>query len=334
VNSLRLAIGLLIVGCGTRPLAIDVDAAGAGGAGGGSGTGGPVIETGGRGAVAGTVGAGVETGCAYLQPAQPLEDCGGAEILSLSGPQLADYNGDGNFSAGEGATISITLTTGDQAFAYPSIGLTSDNPGVTISPAVSFSSAYSIGPHEEFTSTFDILIDDLLANYTVLHFTACPGRLSSFCRGGQRLSFELSSSPVVFPSWSISSGRPAGIPPCSSTAPASDRICGGIDEIWLSNPRATFWRNGSTLMASPVAWLTNDSTRSPNLCVRAAAGSRVSNAGYANVAPGKSAQAGPPAIDLGPAPAAGTKMHFVVWTDAREADCNNGSRIEFDATVP
>jgi hypothetical protein len=335
--ALRLAAAMLVIGCGSRALTIDVDAAGVGGAGGAqgpTGAGGSGASAGASGGV-GVVGAGgavAETGCAYVTGMEA--DCPGVEALAMSNLGVSDYVGDGTVSAGDAAFVSLTMEAGDEDFAYPSIGLTSDNPLVTISPALPGATVYAFRAHEQIGATFDFLVDYAVADGTVVHFTACPGRLSAFCRDGRRLSFDVTVNPAVFPTWIPTSGRPAGAPPCSSTAPANDRVCGGLDEISFSNPRAVVWRDGGKLFVSPTAWLTNSSTRAPSVCVRAATGGRTSSVAYAAVPVGKSAHVGTSSIEIDPTLPAGAEVHVVVWVDAIEADCNNASRIEFDATVP
>lgn len=320
---LRLAAAMLVLGCGARPLTVDVGAAGVGsvGAGGGGGEGG--------GGGAGTV---ADTGCANVTGMEM--DCPGVETLALSNLAITDYVGDGTVSAGDAAFVSMTMESGDQGFSYPSIGLTSDNPLVTIAPALPTGTLYALLPHQQIGSTFDFLVDYAVPDGTVVHFTACPSTLGAFCRGGRRLSFDVAVEPIVFPKWIPSTGRPAGSPPCSSTAPASDRVCGGLGDISFSNPRAVFSRDGGALTVRPTAWLTNRSARAPNVCVRAATGGRSSNVAYAAVPVGKSAYVGTSAIAVDATLAAGAAVHVVLWVDAIEADCDNGSRIEFDASVP
>jgi len=262
-------------------------------------------------------------------------DCQDVETLALTNLGVSDYVGDGTVSAGDAAMVSITMEAGDEAFGYPSIGLTTDNPLVTVSPAFPQATVYAIRPHEQIGATFDFLVDSAVPDGAIVHFTACPGRLGAFCRGGRRLSFDVAVHAPAFPTWVPTTGRPTGSPPCSSTAPASDRVCGDLDTIRFSNPRAVVSRNGEALQVSPMAWLTNDGAHAPNVCVRAATGERTSNVNYAAVPVGRSALVGTSAIEIdGTTVAAGEKVHVTLWVDAIEAGCNNGSRIEFDATVP
>jgi hypothetical protein len=340
MGALRLAVAMLVIGCESRPLTLGADAGDARGGAGAQGVagGGPGAAAGAAGGdrggagVTGGGGAVVETGCAYVTTKE--EDCPGAETLALSTLGVSDYVGDGTVSAGDAAFVSLTLEAGEQGFGYPSIGLTSDNPLVTISPAVPEGTVYWVQPGGQIGATFDFLVDYAVADGTVVHFTACPGRLSTFCRGGRRLSFDVTVHPAVFPTWIPTSGRPAGSPPCSSTAPASDRVCGNLDTLSFSNPRAVVWRNGESLLVSPMAWLTNEGARAPTVCVRAASGGRTSSVAHAAVPAGKSAQVGTSPIEIDPTLPAGAKFHVTAWVDAIEADCNNGSRIEFDAVVP
>jgi hypothetical protein len=330
------AASMLVMGCGTRALMLEVDAAGGGGGGAQAtaGAGGAEMSAGAAGAaaVAGGGGTVAETGCAHL-PAMEV-DCPEVETLALSNLGISDYVGDGTVSAGDAASVSIAMEAGDRDFGYPTIGLTTDNPLVTVAPELPQATVYAIRPHEQIGATFDFLVDDAVPDGTVVHFTACPGKLSAFCRGGRRLSFDVTVHAPVFPTWIPRSGRPAGSPPCSSSAPPSDRVCGALDTLSFSNPRAVVSRNGGALVVSPIAWLTNDGVRAPNVCVRAAAGGRTSSVAYTTVPIGESARVGTSPIEIDGTLAAGEDVHVTVWVDAIEADCNNGSRIEFEAKVP
>ena len=333
----RLATLMLVIGCGSRPLTIDADAAGVGGGGGvlgaaGAGGAGGLAGASGSAGVTGGGGAVAETGCAY-PPAMEV-DCPDVETLALTDLGLSDYVGDGTVSAGDAAMVSIAMEAGDAGFGYPSIGLTADNPLVTVAPAFPQPTVYAIRPHEQIGATFEFLVDDAVPDGTLVHFTACPGRLGAFCRGGRRLSFDVTVHSPVFPPWIPTSGRPVGAPPCSATAPANDRVCGALDTISFSNPRAVVSRNGGALRVSPMAWLTNDGARAPNVCVRAATGGRTSNVAFTAVPAGTSALVGTSAIDIDGTVAVGEKVHVTVWVDAIEADCNNGSRIDFDVRAP
>jgi hypothetical protein len=83
-----------------------------------------------------------------------------------------------------------------------------------------------------------------------------------------------------------------------------------------------------------MAWLTNAGARAPTVCVRAATEGCTSSVAHATVPAGKSAQVGTSPIEIDPTLPVGAKVHVTAWVDAIEADCNNGSRIEFDAIVP
>jgi hypothetical protein len=238
------------------------------------------------------------------------------------------------FSAGEAATVSLTLEAGGQSYSYPSIGLTDDNPLVTIAPAAPEATVYAFSQHQQIAGTFDFLVDPFVAPGTVVHFTACAGILGRFCSNGPRLSFELAVWPQVYPTWTVASGRPPQFPTCGSATGDPAVACAGVDQVYLSNPRATFSRTSTTLFVNARAWLANSGARSQTVCVRAAAGDRPSTVSQQDLAPGKSADVAPSWIDLGPSPATGDSIHLVVWTGIVQADCPNVSRIEFDALVP
>jgi hypothetical protein len=262
------------------------------------------------------------------------EDCPGVDTLSLSAPTLADYEGDAAVSAGEAASVSITLQGGEQSFPYPSIGLTSDNPLVVISPPSPPYSLYSLGPHLTVGNTFDFWVDPSVAAGTVVHFTACPTTAGRFCRGGQRTSFDLLVQPKASPTWTTGSGRPAGLPACASTAPATDQACAGLENLVLSNPRTVFWQNGTSLSVSVSAWLTNGDASARTVCARVAAAGQISPVAYPSVGQGGTAEVGFGSVALGTGATSGSAVHFTAWTGAVSADCSNVTRIEFDAMVP
>jgi len=349
VKALWLVMGVLVAGCGARPLGIgDVGAGGGGGEappmsgeggsgavtggeGGGSGVG--VAGEGAGGAAGGTAGVG-ETGCAFVDPAL-TEDCGEVvHTLLLSQLRLDDYGGDGRVSAGESMRVSVTLASDDQSFSYPAVGLSDDNPLVTIAPALPDTHLYALTPHQQTDGTFDFLVDPSVAPGTVVQFTACPGRLSRFCQGGPRLSFALTVQPRLPPTWTTTPGRPAGSTSCGVGTSNIDRVCAGLDKVTWSNPRATFFVIGPSMYVSVTAWLTNADARDHTVCVKSTAGDKASTSWYPSVAAGKSTAAGFGGIDLGPPLPSGTTVHFTAWTGLSEADCPNGSRIDFDATVP
>lgn len=302
-----------------------------GGEGGGSGVG--VAGEGAGGAAGGTAGVG-ETGCAFVDPAL-TEDCGEVvHTLLLSQLRLDDYGGDGRVSAGESMRVSVTLASDEQSFSYPAVGLSDDNPLVTIAPALPDTHLYALTPHQQTDGTFDFLVDPSVAPGTVVQFTACPGRLSRFCQGGPRLSFALTVQPRLPPTWTTTPGRPAGSTSCGVGTSNIDRVCAGLDKVTWSNPRATFFVIGPSMYVSVTAWLTNADARDHTVCVKGTAGDKASTSWYPSVAAGKSTAAGFGGIDLGPPLPSGTTVHFTAWTGLSEADCPNGSRIDFDATVP
>jgi hypothetical protein len=308
---------------------------GGGGTAGGGGTGNRAVGGDGGGAgpgLAGAGGASAETGCAFVTPSS--EGCAGVDTLSLSDPTLADYAGDAAVSAGEAATVSITLEGGDQGFPYPSIGLTNDNPLVVISPAAPPASLYWLGPHLTVENTFDFMVDPSVAAGTVVHFTACPTTIGRFCPGGHRTSFDLVVQPKVPPSWTTGNGKPAGLPACASTAPSTDQACAGLEHLVMSNPRTVFWQNGSSLSVSVSAWLTNGDASARTVCARVAAAGQISPVAYPSVAQGGTAEVGFGSVALGAGATSGSAVHFTAWTGAVSADCSNVTRIEFDATIP
>jgi len=356
VKTVWFAMGVIVAGCGARPLGVgDIGTGGGsgeqppmpggggsglviGGAGGGSGaglagSGAGLAGDGAGGAAGGTAGVG-ETGCAFVDPAL-TEDCGDVvHSLLLSQLRLDDYGGDGRLSAGEAMGVSVTLESGDESFSYPAVGLSDDNPLVTIAPALPQTNLYALTPHQQTDGTFDFLVDPSVAPGTVVHFTACPGRLSRFCQGGPRLSFALTVEPRQPPTWTTAPGRPAGSTPCGTGTANIDRICAGLDKVTWSNPRATFFVIGPNMYVSITAWLTNADASNHTVCVKGMAGDRSSTVWYPAVAAGKSTAAGISGINLGAPLPSGTTVHFTAWTGLTEADCPNGSRIDFDATVP
>jgi hypothetical protein len=350
VKVVWLVVAALVAGCGARPLGVDDVGAGVGGgeqqpivgSGGstaGAGGSGAVVSGAGGGSGEGLAGEGgggaagaVETGCA-VDPAL-TEDCDVVDTLSLVQPRLDDYGGDGRVSAGEAAHFSIMLASGDQSFSYPAVGLTDDNPLVTIAPRLPETNLYALTPHQQTEGVFDFLVDPAVAPGTVVHFTACPGRLGRFCRGGPRVSFDLTVQPREPPTWTTAPGRPAGPTSCGIGTSNIDRICAGLDKVTWSNPRAVFFVIGPNMYVSVAAWLTNADVRDHTICVKGLAGDRASSSWYPSVAAGKSTAAGFGGINLGSPLPSGTTIHFTAWTGLSEADCPNGSRIDFDATVP
>jgi len=345
VKAVWFVMGAVVAGCGTRPLGVG-DGATGGGSGeppamGGRGGSPAVMGGAGGGSAGGLAGEGtggaagaVETGCAFVDPAL-TEDCDAVvDTLSLIQPRLDDYGGDGRVSAGEAAQFSITLVSADQSFSYPAVGLTNDNPLVTIAPALPQTNLYALTPHQQTDGTFDFRVDPSVAPGTVVHFTACPGRLSRFCRGGPRASFDLTVQPREPPTWTTAPGRPAGSAPCGTGTSNIDRVCAGLDKVTWSNPRATFFVIGPNMYVSITAWLTNADASNHTVCVKGMAGDKSSTVWYPAVAAGKSTAAGISGINLGAPLPSGATVHFTAWTGLTEADCPNGSRIDFDATVP
>ena len=310
--ALRLAAAMLILGCGSRPLTIDVEAAGVGGRGGAPGTAG----AGGVGGFGRRVG--------QYRGAHRRRRRGRRRRRDRVRPR--DHAGGGlpgRRDAGPVQSRAHRLRRGrdrvpgrcgvrvdDARGGRPGLRLSehrSDQrqPAGDDRAGVPAATMYWVAPHEQIGATFDFLIDYAVTDGTVVHFTACPATLSAFCRGGRRLSFDVTVHPAVFPTWIPMSGRPAGSPPCSSTAPASDRVCGNLDTLSFSNPRAVVWQNSGALFVSPTAWLTNDGPARPNVCVRAATGGRTSSVAYAAVPAGKSAHVGTSPIEIDPDAARG-----------------------------
>lgn len=326
VNASRFALALLAVGCGARPLAPS--------SGGGTAGDGAPPTAGGAGAGGGPggsqAGGAPETGCAWVQ----ASDCPGAETGTLSGLQIADRGADGTVSAGEAATVSVTLTAGDQGFSYPSIGLTDDNPLVTISPSLPLPTVYALSPHAQLEGTFDVLVDPSVAPGTVVHFTACPAILDRFCGNGARFAFDVMVGQPMTPAWTVTTGPPQQFPPCGSLAADAGGVCRGVGQVALSNPRAVFSHSSTTLLVGTSVWLTNGGSSSQTLCVRAAFGDRPSYVTQQDVDPGKSADVELTAIDLGWTPPSGTPLHLAVWTGGVQANCPNAGRIDFDTIAP
>jgi len=349
VNAFRLALALFAIGCGGRPLSPGAGCAGdggggwggaraAGGAGAGAGASVGAVGAGGAGGAGGQDGAAgagggsgaPKTGCAWVQ----TSDCAGAETGTLSDLQIVDRGADGMVSAGEAATVSVTLTAGDQSFDYPSIGLTDDNPLVTISPSLPQATVYALSPHTQLGGTFDFLVDPSVPPGTVVHFTACPAILTRFCGNGARLAFDVVVRAPMTPAWTIASGPPAQFPGCGAAAADTSGVCAGVGQIALSNPRAVFFRNGNALFVSPSAWATNSGSRPQTICARAAGANQSSYVTQQSVDPGKSADVALTTLNLGTALPTGAPVHFTVWTGSPQANCPDAPRIEFDAVTP
>ena len=161
--------------------------AGPGGAGGESvGPGGAGGEGG-----AGTAGAGGLGGSAGAGGGDPAS-CDGIEDLVPSDPVATDAGGDGTWSPGESATLTVTLTnSGSQIFSYyPGIAITSDHPEVTSAmPTDNHLFGLAPGDSDPQKVIFDAAAS--VPSGTTVHFTATVNELNQTCSKGKSIGFDV-----------------------------------------------------------------------------------------------------------------------------------------------
>jgi hypothetical protein len=146
-----------------------------GGAGGGGGQGGAAGGQGGGGAGGG-----------------PTEVCASLLDIEVSSPVVTDAGMSGQWSPGEDATITLTLTNIGvmDNFNYPGVEVVSDHPGVTSGAPANWLFGLEAGTQMELPVVFTAAND--VPPGTLVGFVATVVTVSETCAGLHSISFDAS----------------------------------------------------------------------------------------------------------------------------------------------
>lgn len=117
--------------------------------------------------------------------------CAGFEYIKPSNGTVTDAGGNGDWSPGEEATVSVTLTNEgpDGFYFYPGATFESDNAYV-VSANPEWNDAFGINANQSITAEAVFTADSSLTAGTVVTFTVTANTLSGGCPGAQSIEFN------------------------------------------------------------------------------------------------------------------------------------------------
>lgn len=162
------------------------DAPGGAGASGGAG-----LQGGGASGGAGANGgAGAEGGSGGTGGDRPVtEVCAAMQLVTVSDPELTDENGDGEWSAGEAGTLTVTLSSPSDNFFYPGISVSHATADVTPNPAENW--LFGLSANEPSALQVGFEAGAALPAGTVVELEAQVVSINEPCAGLDSLTFSV-----------------------------------------------------------------------------------------------------------------------------------------------
>jgi len=116
--------------------------------------------------------------------------CEDLSVLAISSPQVIDEDGDGVVSAGEGATIQVSLDeiAGEGFSMYPGVTFESDDPGVVLTGGDWF---YAIFACDSYVTAIHAEVASDVPAGTVVNITARAAMLNQECPAAPSVKIPL-----------------------------------------------------------------------------------------------------------------------------------------------